>query len=209
MNLKEAFRYQNFLDGMLKCAVSSISDRDHCLTVTKTHLRNKANPDVADVTETVEVEKFYKNDDVLAFMKFLVSEKMTLTQKISEAKASIVEIDLDATIESNKFRQQTSNAIKMMMRHIPRKTVEQGRDYKFNVEGNQTTYYYDIEVESVEAYDKGAAKELMRNMITAADTNSTLIDMALINTKVDYEPKFDVNDSFEDVMESFIAGSNN
>lgn len=46
-------------------------------------------------------------------------------------------------------------------------------------------------------------------MITAADTNSTLIDMALINTKVDYEPKFDVNDSFEDVMESFIAGSNN
>lgn len=209
MNLKESFRYQNFLDGVLRCAVSSVCNRDHCLTVTKTHLRNKANPEVADVTETVEVEKFYKNDDVLALMKLLVSEKKTLTQKISEAKASIVEIDLDAAIESNKFRQQVSNAVKTMMRHFPRKTVEQGRDYKFNVEGNQTAYYYDIEVESVEAYDKDAAKDLMRDMIATADTNSTLIDAALINTTVDYEPKFDVNDSFEDVMDSFLAGLNN
>ena len=209
MNLKESFRYQNFLDGLLRCATSSVTNRDHCLTVTKTHLRNKANPDVADVTETVEVEKFFKNDDVLAFMKLLVAEKLLLTQKISEAKASIAEIDLDAAIESNKFRQQVSNAVKTMMRYIPRKTVEQGRDYKFNVEGNQTAYYYDIEVESVEAYDKDAAKDLMRDMIATADTNSTLIDAALINTKVDYEPKFDVNDSFEDAMESFLAGLNN
>lgn len=209
MNLKESFRYQNFLDGLLRCATSSVSNRDHCLTVTKTHLRNKANPEVADVTETVEVEKFFKNDDVLSFMKLLVEEKLLLTQKISEAKADISEIDLDAAIESNKFRQQVSNAVRIMMRYTPRKTVEQGRDYKFNIEGNQTAYYYDIEVESVEAYDKDSAKELMRNMIATADKNSTLIDAALINTMVDYEPKFDVNDSFEDVMESFIAGLNN
>lgn len=209
MNLKESFRYQNFLDSLLRCATNSVSNRDHCLTVTKTHLRNKANPEVADVTETVEVEKFFKNDDVLSFMKLLVEEKLLLTQKISEAKASISEIDLDAAIESNKFRQQVSNAVRIMMRYTPRKTVEQGRDYKFNIEGNQTAYYYDIEVESVEAYDKDSAKELMRNMIATADKNSTLIDAALINTMVDYEPKFDVNDSFEDVMESFIAGLNN
>ncbi len=209
MNLKESFRYQNFLDSLLRCATSSVSNRDHCLTVTKTHLRNKANPEVADVTETVEVEKFFKNDDVLSFMKLLVEEKLLLTQKISEAKASLSGIDLDAAIESNKFRQQVSNAVRTMMKHTPRKTVEQGRDYKFNVEGNQTAYYYDIEVESVEAYDKDSAKELMRNMIATADKNSTLVDAALINTTVDYEPKFDVNDSFEDVMESFIAGLNN
>lgn len=209
MNLKESFRYQNFLDSLLRCATSSVSNRDHCLTVTKTHLRNKANPEVADVTETVEVEKFFKNDDVLSFMKLLVEEKLLLTQKISEAKASISEIDLDAAIESNKFRQQISNAVRIMMRYTPRKTVEQGRDYKFNIEGNQTAYYYDIEVESAEAYDKDSAKELMRNMIATADKNSTLIDAALINTTVDYEPKFDVNDSFEDVMESFIAGLDN
>ena len=92
-----------------------------------------------------------------------------------------------------------------MLRFAPRKTVEQGRDYKFNLEGNQTVYYYDIEMESVEAYDKANAKKLMRDMISTSDTVSADIDSALINTQVDYEPKYDVNESFEDVMEAFIS----
>ena len=209
MNLKESFRYQNFLDSMIRAAMSSVMNKEHCLTVTKTHLRNKANPDVEDIVENVEVEKFFKNDDVLAFMKLLVNEKCILTQKITQAKMSVDGLDLDAAVESNKFRQQVSNAIKSMLRNTPRKTIEQGHDYKFNVEGNQITYYYDIEVESAEAYDRAKAKELMREMISESDTNSTAIDSALINTRVDYEPKFDVNDSFEDVMEAFIAGANN
>ena len=53
MNLKESFRYQNFLDMMMRAASASIQQRDHCLKVTKTHLRSKANPDASDVTETV------------------------------------------------------------------------------------------------------------------------------------------------------------
>ena len=95
------------------------------------------------------------------------------------------------------------------MKHSAGKSTEQGRDYKFNVEGNQVMYYYEIEVESSEAYDRAKAKELMRDMIAKADENSTLIDAALINTMVDYAPKFDVNDNFEDAMETFIAERNN
>lgn len=34
MNLKEAFRYQNFLDRMFGAAALSIQKRDHCLTQT-------------------------------------------------------------------------------------------------------------------------------------------------------------------------------
>lgn len=41
-------------------------------------------------------------------------------------------------------------------------------------------------------------------MITAADKTSAEIDSAMINTVVDYNPVFDVNDSFEDVMSEFI-----
>lgn len=204
MNLKETFRYQNFLDSMMRAATNSVMNREHCLTVTKTHLRNNANPDAENIVETVEVENFYSNDDVLRFMEWLVNEKAVLTQAISKAKASI-SLDLDTAIETNKFRQQVNNAIKNMLRFMPRKTVEQGRDYKFNLEGNQTVYYYDIEMESVEAYDKANAKQLMRDMISSADAVSADIDSALINTQVDYEPKYDVNESFEDVMEAFLT----
>lgn len=204
MNLKESFRYQNFLDMMMRAASASIQQRDHCLKVTKTHLRSKANPDASDVTETVEGEVFFANDDVVAFMAWLVKEREKLTTAIGAAKASIG-FDIDAAIETNKFRQTVNGSIKNMLRYTPTKRVEQGRDYKFNVEGNQTPYIYEIEVVSEEAYDKTGAKTLMREMISKADEVSAAIDAAMINTKVDYEPVFDVNETFDDVMTDFLS----
>lgn len=204
MNLKESFRYQNFLDMMMRAASASIQQRDHCLKVTKTHLRSKANPDASDVTETVDGEVFFANDDVVAFMAWLVKEREKLTTAVGAAKASIG-FDIDAAIETNKFRQTVNGSIKNMLRYTPTKRVEQGRDYKFNVEGNQTPYIYEIEVVSEEAYDKTGAKTLMREMISKADEVSAAIDAAMINTKVDYEPVFDVNETFDDVMTDFLA----
>lgn len=204
MNLKESFRYQNFLDGKLNDARYSIGDRNHALKVTKLHLKKKANPDAEDITEVVEVEEFIPNDDVIAFMCWLVEERQKLTEAICAAKASLG-FSLDAAIEANKFRQYTASAVKGMLKYTPSKKTEQGRDYKFNVEGNQTPYYYDIETSFEEAFTRDSAKKVVRDMITAADKTSAEIDSAMINTVVDYTPVFDVNDSFEDVMAEFIA----
>lgn len=44
----------------------------------------------------------------------------------------------------------------------------------------------------------------MRDMISAADKTSAEIDAAMINTVVEYEPVYDVNESFDDVMAEFI-----
>lgn len=204
MNLKESFRYQNFLDSLMRNAGVSIQSREHCFEVVKHHFKNKANPDADDMDETVENGEFYPNDKVIAFMEWLVAEREKLTTAIGNAKMSIG-FDLDSAIETNKFRQSVNSAIKGMLRYTPGKHVEQGRDYKFNVEGNQTAYVYDIEVENKDAFDRDSAKKVMRSMITKADEVSSEIDAAMINTKVDYEPRFDVNESFDDVMAEFIA----
>ena len=204
MNLKESFRYQNFLDSKLNEARYSIGDRSHALKTTKVHLKNKANPDAENITEVVEVEDFIPNDDVVAFMCWLVAERQKLTEAIFKAKASL-DFCLDAAIETNKFRQYTSNAVKGMLKYSPSKKIEQGRDYKFNVEGNQTPYYYEIETSLEENFSRDTAKKVGRDMIAKADKTSADIDSAMINTVVDYEPVFDVNDSFEDVMAEFTA----
>lgn len=204
MNLKESFRYQNFLEEMMCSACASIITTNHCLKVTKTHLLSKVNPDAQDITETVEVEPFFANDDVISFMTWLVAEREKLTTAINAAKAS-VDFDIDAAIETNKFRQRVNSSIKSMLRHTPVKGTESGRDYKFNLEGNQMPYVYEIEVVSEEAYDKAGAKALMRETISRADEVSAAIDAAMINTKVDYEPVFDVNEAFDDVMTDFLA----
>lgn len=204
MNLKESFRYQNFLENMLAYAGNSLTDREHSLTITKNHLRKKANTEAEDMMETVDVGEFFKNDDVLKFMTMLVEERSKLTNAIGKAKASIG-FDLDAAIETNKFRQTVANRVKTMLRFTASKRTERGTDYKFNVEGNQTQYYYDIEVEANEAFDHSVAKDTMRKLILEADKVSAEIDSAMINAMVEYDAPFNVNDSFEDVMTDFLA----
>lgn len=88
MNLKEAFRYQNFLDKMMSAAEYSICVRDHALVTTKVHNKTKSDPEATDITETVEVEPFFPNDDVIFFMQWLIIEREKLTKAIVDAKAA-------------------------------------------------------------------------------------------------------------------------
>lgn len=203
MNLKESFRYQKFLESLMDSARLSIQNREHSLTTTKMHKRSSANVEAEDTVEVVTCEEvFYPNDMVIAFMTRLVEERRKLTVAIGRAKAS-VGFDIDAAVETNKFRQSLNAAVKRMLCYKPSKRTEKGSDYKFNVEGNQTRYYYDVEIVSEEAYDRDSAKKVMKDMISAADKTSAEIDSAMINTSVDYEPLYDVNESFEDVMAEF------
>ena len=205
MNLKESFRYQKFLDTMMNQARRSLCDPDHILKVTKKHLRNAANPDAENVEEVVELDTpFFPNDDVIRFMEWLVEERQKLSVAIGCAKAS-VGFDIDAAIEANKFRQIVYGGIKSMLAFNSSKSKTQGRDYRFNINGDQTPYYYDIEVTKEEAFNREASRDVMRRMITEADQVSADIDAALINIQVDYDPKFDVNESFNDVMTAFTA----
>lgn len=207
MNLKEAFRYQNFLDRMFSSAVLSIQKRDHCLTQTRNHLCSKVNPDATDFEEEVKVEEeFFANDDVIKAMLFMIGEKEKLTIAINNAKKSI-DLDIDAAVAVNKYRQQLNSAVVFMMRFKPCNRVETEIGHKFNVAGDPVDYKYDVEVTSVEAYNRDVAKKAVKEIISEADKTSSEIDAAKVNTKVEYTPVFDVNDSFEDVMNAFLSMS--
>lgn len=207
MNLKESFRYQKFLDGLMTSATYSITQRSHCLKIVKTHNRKVANPDAEDITEKViSADIFYPNDDVIRFMGWLVKEKERLSIAIGKAKASI-DFDIDAAVDTNKQRQHMCSSIKTMLRYTPSTTEESGKDYKFNAEGNQMPYYYNITTEATEAFDRKVSKDIMRTIVAEADRVSTEIDSAMINTMVDYVPVYDVNDTFEDVMAEFVEST--
>lgn len=204
MNLKESFRYQNFLDNLMRDACMSVQNSDHAFKITKVHKKSNSNPDAVDLEEIVESEDFAPNDDVIRFMQWLISEREKLTKAITAAKIAIG-FDIDAAVETNKFRQMANTAVKRMLSNRTIRKTERGQDYKFNAEGNQMPYYYEIEVTSMEAYDRAASKDFMRTVIIDADKTSADIDSALINSTVNYIPKFDVNESFEDIMAEFIA----
>lgn len=205
MNLKESFRYQNFLSSMINEADTSLNTTAHCLTTTKKHLRNKVNENAADVEEVVDAGEFPANDHVLDFLLYMIEEREKLTTVIGAAKATIG-FDLDAAVETNKTRQQVCRSINGMLRIKASKRMEMGSDYKFNAEGNQTIYRYDVEVVTTENYDRAKAKAAVRELISKADETSAAIDSAMINTQVEYTPPFNINDTFEDVMAEFVRG---
>lgn len=182
MNLKESFRYQKFLDGLMRSAVSNLQNPYHSLKTTKVHLRHAVNPEAEDMTEVVEDGEFVPNDTVLAFMAHLIDEREKLSIAISKAKQGIG-FDTDAAIETNKFRQMLNGAVRQMLRHVGTKRVE---------------------ITTTENYDKDAAKKLMRETIAKADEVSAAVDAAMINTVVGYEPPYDVNETFDDVLDTFV-----
>lgn len=203
MNLKESFRYQKFLEALMTQSQVNLTTVSHCLMTEKHHMRSVVNPDASDEVELVDDGEFVGNDTVMKFMWHLVDERTKLSKAIGEAKAGIG-FDLDAAVESNKFRQNVHSAIRNMLRYVPTKQKRQERGYKFDINGVQQAYLYDVEVMTTERYNKEEAKRLMRTMIQEADKVSSEVDAALINTEVQYVPPYDVNDSYDDCIEAFV-----
>ena len=63
-----------------------------------------------------------------------------------------------------------------------------------------------MEILDEDNFDRSAAKEIMRRLVDESDAVSTKVEMALVNTTVNYAPPFNVNDTFDDVMQEFLAG---
>lgn len=202
MNLKEAFRYQNFLNKLLSEANASIQTFDHCLKCEKRHLRA---PVEEDMTEIVDRGIFHDNNTMISFICYVLDEKIKLSDKIAKAKAT-AEFDIDGAIAVNKSRQSAIAAMRLMLSAKPRKSMVRDSGFKINNEGNQTPYYYKSECVYDYDYDVVAAKDAYKRMSREADKVSTDIDSVMVNTVVDYDPPFDIGSSFDDVVEEFKLG---
>ena len=193
MNLKEAFRYQNFLDRLLNQTMATMSIQDNLLEVSKVHRRSKAISSAEDETEVAEVTELVVPDTAIS---------LALSKAIGVAKGNLAGGigDMDAAIEANKCRQSVAEKIRSMLRIKSGKKVERGTGYTFNGEGNQVPYIYDVEVTTTERFDRAKLKATMQDLLSEADKVSAQIDEAVVNTKVDYKAPWDVNASFEDIL---------
>jgi len=202
MNLKEAFRYQNFLDGLMSNVRAAMSMSSNLLMEERVHLRSKANSAAQDESETVEVVDQVDPVKCVDLAQRIITERDKLTRAINIAKGSLAGNvgDMDAAIEANKYRQAVAQQIRSMLRVKAGKRVERGTGYTFNAEGNQVPYYYDVEVTTQERFDRTKMKQIMQSLLKEADKVSLQIDEAVVNTSVDYKAPWDINSSFEDVL---------
>jgi len=210
MNMKEAFRYLNHLDRLAQEAKAYLLFRENCTLVTQTHRKSKANSEVQDEVLTTEQirDNWNMHKDVMQVADFyidLIREKQGLSLLIARIKAEH-EFRMDAELAANKLRQEVAATLQLVARNNrPTRRITRGSAYKFNAEGNQVTYYYDIEESTEPAFDPKEMKEKARVLQEKSDVVSAEADAFLVNTEVSFDARYSVSDTFDDAYERFIA----
>ena len=205
MILKESFRMQNQLNALSSQAMYFMTTYENMLSIKEEHLKSKSNPKAED--ETVEVKKATEMvpNNVIGLFTDLLKEKEKLSLAISRAKAK-AEIDMDSALATNKAKQEAVNRLKSIAYLQASDTITTGKDYLINSEGNQTPYYYNIRTVKTIDFDRDQLKGIIKRLQKEADEISSKIDLLNVTLEVDYEPKYDLNISFEDAYEQYSAG---
>lgn len=207
MNLKEAFQTQHAFDKLSNHAKVYLSEDDNLMIVKERHFRSKVAPDQPD--ETLDVtdydSKTFPTEGVIRFLVRLLEERDKLSGAIHATKSQM-SFDLDTAVDVNRRRRSLASTLNDLVKQQSSRSVlkNEGRGYVFNKDGNQTEYRYDIERIETLDYDRDKVRKLLKDFYAEADKMSTEIDLALLNTQVDYELPFNISGDYDTVIEDFI-----
>lgn len=211
MNLKEAFRFQNKLQSMMEEGMGILSCDENVTRVQNTYLRKKV---MAEAENEVAVEQPLTEygeriTEVAFFLRYLLREREKLSAAIHRTKAGLeLPAGLDGEVGLNSRRQELAALFRHMagLRASETMIPGGGTGYRFNNEGNQVAYRCDVKRVVTIHFDRNQIRKMGRELSREADEVSGLLDGALINAGVEYEPPFDVNDTFAEVFEDFVSG---
>lgn len=201
MNLKESYRYANYLDGLLSTAYTYLRNKGFVTTTVEEHLRKQSNPDVEN--ETIEVQKpfdvEFSPNRVIDFVVKVIEEKEKLSESIAEAK-STTEINIDNAISMNKKKQGFVSVLNGIADIKPSETKTTSKSYKFDINGEQKPYVYDVNRKTSIDFDRTDVRNLIKKYLKETDEISAKMDLIEITTQVDFTPTWDINEKFEELV---------
>ena len=200
MNLRESFQYMNFLDGKLEDIEWKLRDTKNVVTIKETHMKSASNPNFQDEEKTIEPDIEFEAVQLIDFMDTIMKEKAELSKAIHEAKNK-AEVNLDHAISLNKAKQKQALILKRLIDLKTKEDEKRETAYMINNEGNQVPFYYSVKSVATINYDRNKVKSRYKAIKKECDEMSTLIDKIQINTEVVFDPKWDVSDTLEDMLE--------
>lgn len=203
MNLKEAFRFQNKLQSLMDEAERILADDRNITQVKVTALYKKAMPEQENETTVEPAPSEYADhiDAVAAFLLHLLGEREKLSRAIRAAKER-QEMDMDSEVSLNSTRQSLASFFRHMvdLRNSEKLLPGGATGYRFNAEGNQVPFRCDAKRVVTIHYDRNRVRSYLKQLTEKSDQVSAQLDRCLINSQVDYNAPFDVNDSFAAVF---------
>ena len=206
MNIKEAFRYQNAVSQWLSELTVYFDNDDNVTRITEQHMKSKANPSAMDETvNNFSLREYqYSVDSIIDCLMTLIEEKENVSGAIFFAKRNCG-FDLDGFVAVNRARQSVSSLLRRISLIKPQTLQSLGGDYKFNEEGNQVKYYYPVYTSREPDFDTERARMLAKELIQKADASSAQHDKVMIETEVNFVPRFDVNDTIDAILMQFCS----
>ena len=210
MNLKEAFRFQNKLQSMMTDAQSILGNNGNITKVQNTYLRHKVMAEAEDeVTMEAPSTEYSENITEMAkFLLFLLDEREKLSAAIHQAKGSLpLGAGLDGEVSLNGKRQEIATLLRHMagLRNGEVLISNGGVGYRFNNEGNQVSYRCDVKRVTTINFDRNKSRKMCADLSKKSDETSAALDAALVNTPVEYEAPFDVNETFAEAFEAHMS----
>lgn len=210
MNLKEAFRFQNRLQAFIDEAQEILENEANVTKVKNTYLRHKVMAEAEDETLLVapETEYYDRITELACFLVHLVEEKEKLFAAIRKAKNAL-DIDLDSEVSLNATRQRAARTFRKMndLRNSEQTIAGGGTGYRFNAEGNQTSYRCDVKRVTTINFNRNVVRAALNGLHAKADKTSADIDLCMVTATVDYQTPFDVNASFANAFEAYADGA--
>ncbi len=209
MNLKEAFRFQNKLNELVREAKTIISDDRNITQTTNTYLRSKVVPDAENEVTVQDIPHPEYTDHITQlaeFLLYLLEQKEILAKAVNETKKNLP-IDMDSECSLNHQRQEMAELFQHMADTRSSETIiyNGGVGYRFNAEGNQISYKCPLKKVVTINFDRNKIKKMLSDLNKQSDSISVELDKCLINHEVSYEVPFDVNDSFASIFETYLS----
>lgn len=214
MNLKNAFRYSNFLTEQIS-QLQSLTYASKNYTTTKvTSFKSKAIKDEEDTVEILEVDRDFdcKINDIYFIILYLISEKTKLETAIALAKSENKidwkingkEVDLDTAVSYNRATRKTIETFSKFEKLTSTTEKTKGSDYTFNINNEQVVYRFDVERVVEIDYDKDIIKAKNKKLRSEVDNISDAIDAFMLKNIVNFEAKYDINSSTQDIIEAYL-----
>lgn len=210
MNLKEAFRFQNKLQKLMEEAQSILSQEQNVTKVQNTYLRSKVMAEAEDEVrmDVPDTEYAEQITELVSFLLYLLEQKENLSGAIRAAKSAL-SIDMDGEVSLNSKRQEIARLLTRMgnLRSSEVTVHNGGTGYRFNAEGNQVSYRCDVKRVTTINFDRNKIRNHVSAMNRKMDEMSAELDRCMVNSTVEFDAPFDVNDSFADAFEAYLEKS--
>ena len=201
ITLKKSFELQNYLKYLFDEALLILSCSDNITISTQEHMRKKVYSQAENeiIIKPKRMDCDFSINDLIGFVCVVQEEMEKLTIAINQAKHNDKK-DFDGMITINNRKRELLQRLLSMANIKSKENILSGRSVKFNEEGNQVTYCYDIKEVTTIDFDRNKVKAIASKLRKELDETSTAIDIMQLETMVNFESKFEIGDSLEDCV---------